>query len=143
MFCPDWEGGSVFLSHMGEINPNVCAEKPKLTCSPMPWIEVNAPVMAVGRFKPGCVTLVNLAPGPNGAFTLIVAPGQMLSYEGEDRFTNSVRGWFKPDMGLTDFLEEYSRLGGTHHSALVYFSFTEDLMRFADIMEWDCAVLGE
>jgi len=143
MFCPDWEGGSVFLSHMGEINPEVCSEKPKLTCSPMPWIEVNAPVMAVGRFKHGCVTLVNLAPGPNGAFTLIVVPGQMLSYEGEDRFANSVRGWFKPDMELTDFLEEYSRLGGTHHSALVYFSFTEDLMRFADIMEWDCAVLGE
>ncbi len=30
MFCPDWKNESIFLSHMGEVNVDLIAEKPKL-----------------------------------------------------------------------------------------------------------------
>ena len=30
MFCPDWRDNTVFLSHMGEINVDIAAEKPVL-----------------------------------------------------------------------------------------------------------------
>ena len=31
MFCPDWKGNKIFLSHMGEINTDLCAEKSSFT----------------------------------------------------------------------------------------------------------------
>jgi len=142
MFCPDWENDSIYISHMGEMNVNLVDGQAVLVAKEMPWVDADAPVLAVGRFRGGNAVLVNVAPGPQDTFTLIVAPVTMLDVEGEDRMADSIRGWFRPRMAVPDFLEEYSRLGGTHHSALVYGELTADLVRFGEIMGWDVAVLG-
>ncbi len=34
-------------------------------------------------------------------------------------FAETLRGWIRPRIPVADFLESYSRLGGTHHSALL------------------------
>jgi len=142
MFCPDWENESIYLSHMGEMNADLVDGRAVLIAKDMPWLEVETPVLAVGRLRGGRAAVVNLAPGPENAYTLIVAPVTMLDVEGEDRMADSVRGWFRPEMPIADFLEEYSRLGGTHHSALVYGDVAEDMVRFGGIMGWNVAVLG-
>ena len=37
IFCPDWQGNSLFISHMGEINPSVSSQIPLLCEKDFPW----------------------------------------------------------------------------------------------------------
>ena len=142
MFCPDWEGGSVFMSHMGEMNLNLVDGKPLLTNKAFPWSNAGQPAVAAGCFKGGGAVLINLAPGPDGTYTLLICPGEMLSVK-KDRMKDTIRGWFKPAMPVADFLAAYSCLGGTHHSAVVYGDVTEEIVRFGELMGWEVAVLCE
>ncbi len=141
MFCPDWKGGSVFLSHMGELNYRVCSEKPRLTEMIFPYTSAENPTVAYGTFKPGKVVLVNLAPGGKGRYTLILAPGDVLRVGRDNNMANSVNGWFKPQQPLPDFLEKFSRVGGTHHSVMVYADCLDEMSAFAAAMKFDCVII--
>lgn len=134
MFCPDWKGNSIFLSHMGEFNYRVCDGKPRLTEKDFPFTNAENPTVAYGTFKPGKASYVNLAPGGNGTYTLLCTHGEVLPVSGENRMRESVNGWFRPNGTVADFLERFSRLGGTHHSALVYGDTQEELEMFARCM---------
>lgn len=137
MFCPDWESNSILLSHMGEMNVRLCAEKPRLAEEDFPYTDAENPVLPYGRFKEGSGVLVNLAPGPDNTYTFIVAPVQMLDVNQEDRMKNCVHGWFRPGMPIQEFLKAYSEAGGTHHSALVYGDTADELMKFGRRMGWN------
>ena len=131
IFCPDWKGGSLFLSHMGEINPEVAADKPRLCEKDFPWTSVQNPAVITCSPAPGPAVLVNLAPGPDDTFSLIIAPVEVLSDTINPALYDSVRGWIRPSGPLETFLEQYSRFGGTHHSALVLGDRTEAIAAFA------------
>ncbi|HEY3298444.1 MAG TPA: hypothetical protein VGK34_07305 [Armatimonadota bacterium] len=141
MFCPDWENESVFLSHMGEMNLDLAGEKPVLMEKDFPWTDAGNPVIAAERFKAGDAALVNLAPGPGDTYSLIISPVEMLGDSGEDCMPETIRGWFRPSLPLTDFLAEYSRFGGTHHLALVYGAAAGDIRKLGDIMGWKVVIL--
>ncbi len=141
IFCPDWKGASLFLSHMGEINPEIMAGKPVLRTKAFPYTAAHDPVVVVGSPKPGPAVFVNLAPGPADRFGLIVAPVEILPEQPNPSMANSVRGWMRPRRAVPDFLEEFSRHGGTHHSALVFGDCLEGLLAFADFADFDCAVI--
>lgn len=134
MFCPDWKGGRVFMSHMGEMNPAVAEHAPELYCR-KPWIfsDAEAPVSLGACFKPGKAIFVNLAPTREG-YNLIAVPVTMVSGGRNIKFRNTVRGWMKPTLSLNEFLAEYSRVGGTHHAALVYGASLRTLTRFSQLM---------
>lgn len=134
MFCPDWKGGRVLLSHMGEMNPLTVENKPVVFWK-KPWIfsDAEPPVSLGGCFKPGPAIFVNLAPSRNG-YTLIAAPVRMVSGGTNPKFKTTIRGWMKPDVPLNDFLAEYSRAGGTHHAALVYGASLPVLAAFSEQM---------
>lgn len=137
IFCPDWESNRIFLSHMGEMNLSLADDRPVLVEMPFPWADAENPVVAYGRFRGGKAVLVNLAPGPDDTFSLIVAPVNMVGVTGEDKMRESIHGWFEPPTSVAEFLEEYSRAGGTHHSALVYGDLAEEIARFGQLMGWD------
>jgi len=141
MFCPDWAGDSIFLNHMGEMNVNLAEGKPRLKEMPFPWTDADNPAFAVGRFRAGEGCLVNLAPGPNDTYTLIAAPVTMLDIDGEDRMAELIHGWFRPDLPIADFLEDYCRVGGTHHLALVYGDVAVEILMFGELMGWDVVLL--
>lgn len=149
MFCADWQGNRVFVSHMGELNIDLTAGEPVLLVKDLPYLNVKNPAFAVGRLRRGRAVLVNLAPGPENTYKLIVSPVKMLDVD-EDKMTDTVRGWFSPPMPLTEYLEEYSWLGGTHHSALVYYGSEEridvrdtmeTIIKFGVLMGWNVAAL--
>lgn len=131
MFCPDWEGGAVFLSHMGEFNPAVAAAQPRLYEKQFPFTPAQNPVTLACAPRPGTATLVNLAPGPEGAFTLIAAPVEVLGDGAHPSCRDWIRGWARPHLLLEAFLEAYSSHGGTHHGALVYGCQADALAAFA------------
>ena len=140
MFCPDWEHGTVFLSHMGEYNYDIADGKPFLTEKPFPFTDAENPTVAYKTMKGGKATFVNFAPFGNGVYRIIIAVGEMVPIKGENKINAAVNGWFKPSTsldyeasisGLEFFLEQFSGYGGTHHSALVYGDITEELLQFA------------
>jgi L-arabinose isomerase len=134
MFCPDWKGNRIFLSHMGEINTELVYGKPNLTEKDLPFIELGNPAIAFGRFQPGKAILVNLAP-MNGSYTLIVSQIEMVDVK-NNKMADTICGWFEPKKNIADFLSEFSQAGGTHHSALVYGDDKDIIIDFGNIMGW-------
>jgi L-arabinose isomerase len=142
MFCPDWEHGSIFMSHMGECNYAVTADKPFLTEKPFPFTDAENPTVAYATMRSGKATLINPAPFGKGKYGLTIVPGEMLPVEGENKQALSVNGWFKPEMELPDFLEAYSNCGATHHSVLVYGDAGEEAALVGKYLGWDVHFLS-
>jgi len=142
MFCPDWANDSVFMSHMGEFNYAVAAEKPLLQEKPFPFTSAENPTVAYQTLRSGRVVDVNLAPFGNGRYTLTLVPGEMLEIKGENNMSGAVNGWFKPDVGLAKCLEEYSKAGATHHSVLVYGDVLEQLKALVEFLPFDLKVIA-
>lgn len=143
MFCPDWKGQTIFLSHMGEVNPSLLSGKPALMEYPFVFGDVDNPVKPAGCLREGKAAFVNLAPLAEGRFRLILAPVTMKQPKGRDKFADSVRGWMKPQLPVPDFLAEYSRVGGTHHAALVYEADIEILAGFGNLMGWETMLIDK
>lgn len=120
MFCPDWSGNAVMLSHMGEFNYRIADGRPRLTTMPFPYTDAGDPAVAYASFREGEAILANLAPFGHGRYRLTISPGQVRAARPDNRLSALVNGWFIPDAGLTPFLEEFSKRGATHHSALIY-----------------------
>jgi L-arabinose isomerase len=141
IFCPDWKGQTLFLSHMGEINPNLCADKPVLVARDWTYTDAQDPVFAAGRFKEGKAVFVNLAPGPDDSYSLVLGP-VIVKGAKKDKFSKVVRGWIKPEKkSIEEFLEDYSKAGGTHHSAIVYGEVTDILKTFGEMMGWKTVII--
>jgi L-arabinose isomerase len=121
IFCADWAGNSLFLSHMGEISPTVAGERPRVIAKPFFGGGSLDPAILTCVAKPGPAVFVNLVPGPDDTFSLIVAPVEVLAEDAslDPAMRDVVRTWVRPGVPVALFLESYSRAGGTHHSALV------------------------
>lgn len=160
MFCPDWENGTIYLSHMGEGNWRLFEGRGRIEEIEYRYSATGNPVQVHGRFRAGSVVLVNLAPMADNRYRLILAPATMLPVSGPDRMEGSVRGWFRPRLALADFLEAYSRAGGTHHLAACYAgagggrsgdgrpgeetgAALAALKSFGRLMGWDTVVIGD
>ena len=142
IFCPDWKGDALFLSHMGEINPAVAAAKPLLCEKPFSYTRAQNPAALACGVRAGPAVLVNLAPLADDAFRLIVAPVEVLGDGTHPEMRTKVRAWVRPAGEVGTFLEEYSRLGGTHHSALVLGDCAEALAAFARFVDMECSQIG-
>jgi L-arabinose isomerase len=132
MFCPDWKGNSVFLSHMGEFNPACANGRARMVEKPFPWTNAENPAILTGAMKPGAATLVNLAPRANDSFAILAAPVTVLGDTTDAEMRSCVRGWIQPDGDLGNFLEWYSNAGGTHHCALVHDQGIGPIKAFAE-----------
>lgn len=128
-FCPDWKGGSLHLSHMGEMNLAVVEGRPALKQIPFPFTDASEPMAVCGRYRAGSAVYIN-AHRDGAGFALAAADVEMIS--GADAgFAGRVRGWMKPELPLREFLERYSALGATHHSVLVYGASSREAEIFA------------
>lgn len=141
MFCPDWAGDSVFLSHMGEINPQIAAEKPRIVEMDFPYTSAENPIVAYARYRPGQAVLVNVAPQGQGQYNLILCPGSILDVSKQDQMADSIHGWFKPELPVAQFLQQYSREGGTHHLVLLYETDLDLLVSYGKILGFTARVI--
>jgi len=140
MFCPDWNGNRIFTSHMGELNLALCPTKPLLVEYMYGLSDVSHPAVAYGNLPAGAAVIADLAPGPDGTFTLICGKVHFQLPTPESCSRNC--GWFVPASGdIRKFLAEYSRLGGTHHLTACYGADLETLAEWAKLMGWNFAVI--
>ncbi len=135
MFCPDWAGGTVFMSHMGECNLALAEGSVRLVEKDYTFGEVGNPAVAVFALRRGPATLVNLAPGPGDDFELIAAPVEVIDRGPTAGFPSVPHYWLRPAAGdLEGFLRRYSEAGGTHHCALALGDQVETLRHLARVM---------
>ena len=132
IFCPDWAGNTLFLSHMGEVSPTIAADNVCIFAKPALDGASRDTAVLTCAVKPGPAVLVNLAPGPDDSFTLIAAPVEVLAENAKvsPSMRKTIRTWIRPPCKIGDFLECYSQAGGTHHSALVLGNHTEAITAF-------------
>lgn len=141
MFCPDWKGNTVFLSHMGEVNISLLAGRVRLEEMDYKFSDAENPVRALGCLRGGPAVFVNLTPLAGNKFRLILSNVTMQTVRGQDRMKDWIHGWFRPSMPVADFLAAYSRAGGTHHAALVYGRAGAEIADFAAFMGWDVLIV--
>ncbi len=133
IFCPDWKNNTLFISHMGEMNANLCASKPEM--KEINFIygqDADNPVVGYACYKSGKAVFANVYRDANG-FCLLCAP-MTVTAETTDHFKGSVRGWLKPEMETGKFLEKISYAGATHHSVLVYDAEPEQIEFFGKLL---------
>ncbi len=133
IFCPDWKGNSLLISHMGEMNYNLCTARPEM--KEINFIfgqDAENPVVAYGCYKSGPAVFANIFRDEDG-FCLLTAPVEMVA-ETTDNFKGKIRGWFKPEMPIAEFLEKLSYAGVTHHSVMVYDATVEQLEFFGRLL---------
>jgi L-arabinose isomerase len=136
MFCPDWENNVIFMSHMGEMNIDLIDDKARLLEKEWSYTNAQPPVYPSACFKSGKAVFVNLAPGVNDTFSLIISPVEMVKESQTVSMGDGIRGWMKPEMSISEFLKRYSEVGGTHHAAIVYGRPIDELRSFGRIMGW-------
>ncbi len=141
MFCPDWEGGEIFMSHMGEVNHSILHDRAELIEKDFPYADIENPVTATGKLKSGRAHIVNLAPVDKGKYRLLICPGSVPSAKGKNRMAGTVHGWFRPKLPLNTFLELYSKQGGTHHSVLAYDGDARMFTTFGEFMGWETVTI--
>ena len=139
IFCPDWKGNTLLLSHMGEYNPNLICRRAGMKEMNFIFGEGENPVVSYGCYRGGDAVFVNLH-RTAGGFRLLASPVEMLEVP-EDNFETKVRGWMKPQMPIPEFLEALSYAGATHHSVLVYGTKPEQIEFFASLCGLPCDII--
>ncbi len=133
IFCPDWKGNTLFISHMGEMNANLYAAKPEM--KEVNFIygkDADNPVVGYACYKSGKGVFANVYRDEDG-FCILYAPVTVTA-ETTDHFKGNIRGWLKPEMRTDEFLEKISYAGATHHSVLVYDARPEEIAFFGKIL---------
>lgn len=132
MFCPDYERNEILLSHMGECNFAMAdpVRPVRLIAKPFAFGDCVSPAVPVFQLRPGMVTLVSITQWPDEGFRLVVSSAEVLA---APEHPNLQSPYTRIAFGraLPDFLEDYSRAGGTHHLALAYGDLIGDLSALA------------
>jgi len=137
MFCMDPGSGSVLLSHMGEGNYAMADGRVHLVKKDFAFGDCASPATPVFAFKPGDATLVNLVPAPSGGFRLITARALMQKWDVNLQL-QSPQGYMEPEKPLTEFLNEYSAHGGSHHLTLTYGDNAGKMAKLAALCGIEC-----
>ena len=138
MFCPDWQGNTIFMSHMGECSLALAAAKPRIVEKDYAFGNVENPAVALFPLRPGPATLANMAPREDGTLPILAASVEILDRGLSPNFPDVPHFWIRPrHCGLRDFLRLYSEAGGTHHLALLPGDHTDGLRRLAANMQME------
>ncbi len=116
MYAMDFELDSVLVSHMGEGNWKVArSDRPvRLIDRELGIGGLGNPPTTVFSAEPGPATIADLIPLEGEAFRLVVGRGEVLD---TPELPNVEMPYFhfRPAAGVRQFMDDWLRLGGTHH----------------------------
>ena len=141
IFCPDWKGSKVLLSHMGEMNYRIADSKPLLSRLGKTFIDSPYhPYAAYTRMKGGTGVYVNICPVKDG-FRMVVADAEMKGYD-DDNFKTSMRGWMRTGKtSCAKFLAKLSENAATHHSVYIYGATADEMKFFGKLVGLETVVI--
>ena len=136
IFCPDWRGNTLFLSHMGEMNIRLASKTPEIFEKEFSFGNSVNPVSCSGCYKSGEGVFANIFKGRSGFKLLISRVKIEEENENESNFEKIIRGWIRPQTQkkIGAFLEDLSKAGATHHSILIYDAFAEQIRFFGELL---------
>jgi L-arabinose isomerase len=116
MYAMDFELDSVLVSHMGEGNWKVARrDRPvRLVDRELGIGGLGNPPTTVFSAEPGPATTANLVPLEGEAFRLVVGRGEALDTP-ELPAVEMPYFHFRPQSGVRQFMDDWLRLGATHH----------------------------
>jgi L-arabinose isomerase len=116
LYAMDYELDSVLVSHMGEGNWKIARrDRPvRLIDRELGIGGLGNPPTTVFSAEPGVATTANLIPLEGEAFRLVVGMGEVLD---TPELPNVEMPYFhfRPASGVRQFMDDWLRLGGTHH----------------------------
>jgi L-arabinose isomerase len=121
MFTMDFANNAVMMSHMGEGNWRMARkDQPiRLIRKPFPFGACEPPASLCFALQPGPATLVNLVTATEGRLKLIASEVDVLDFPAIP--TLDVPHYkIAPRKPLAEFLDRYSREGGSHHLAIAF-----------------------
>ena len=133
IFTIDFEGNSLFLSHMGEANTAMARRDRKipLVGRPAPITRTRGRQLAlVTSFEPGPATLAALTLGPRNKWRIIAAQGALEDYGPLPGFCVPHSKLKPAGDDVRQFLTAYATAGGPHHNA-IFFGDARPRLRFA------------
>ncbi len=139
IFCPDWKQDKLLISHMGEMNYAVADAKPDFLLENFPYSKLGKATKAYACFKKGPAVFGNLYKDGDGKYKLLFSKVEML--EGESGYETKIRGWFKANRPIPEFLELLSEYGAIHHSFLVYDTDIKALEFFGKLLNIEVNII--
>ncbi len=138
MYAMDYELDSVLVSHMGEGNWKVARrDRPvRLVDRELGIGGLGNPPTTVFSAEPGPATTANLIPLEGEAFRLVVGRGEVLD---TPELPNVEMPYFhfRPERGMRTFLDDWLRLGGTHHFVMNLGDQAERWRLVAELLDVD------
>jgi L-arabinose isomerase len=138
MYAMDYELDSVLVSHMGEGNWKVARrDRPiRLIDRELGIGGLSNPPTTVFSAEPGVATTANLIALEGEAFRLLVGRGEVLDTP-ELPAVEMPYFHFRPDAGMRPFLDDWLRLGGTHHFVVNLGDHVARWRRVAELLDLD------
>ncbi len=134
MFTMDFEGDSIYMAHYAEANPAMARQssKPRLARRDG-WVGSGGVSTSLAfSFEPGPATVINLTIGEEGMPKLIAFSGEIRDFYRPGFDTPHCL--FAPEDTITEFLNEYSAEGGSHHLALAPGYHLATVIKFAELL---------
>ena len=122
IFTIDFEGNSVFMSHMGEANAGMARRdrKTPLVARPTPITRTRDRQLAlVTTLEPGPATFMALTLGPGLKWRIIASAAQVMDYGPLPDFCVP-HFKLRPPRDVREFLSAYAEAGGPHHNAVCF-----------------------
>jgi len=139
IFCPDWKNDKLLISHMGEMSYAVADKKPLMVEQGFPFTDATNAIKALACYKEGPAVFANVFKDADGKYKLLLANVEMLP--DEQGYDDKIRGWFRPEKPIDEFLELLSEYGAIHHSFLVYDVNIKAMEYFGKLLNLDIVIV--
>ena len=139
IFCPDWKEEKLLISHMGEMNYALASQKPDFSLEDFAFAPIGKVTKGYACFKKGQAVFGNLYKDSDGKYKLLFSQVEML--DDVSGFDKSIRGWFRPNRPINEFLEKLSEYGAIHHSFLVYDANIKALEYFGKLLNLEVNII--
>ncbi len=139
IFTIDFEGNSVFMSHMGEANVAMArsGNKVRMVAREAPITRTRRGQLAlVTSFEAGPATLMALTLGPGGRWRLIASATTIADWGPLDSM-DVPHFKLAPGGDVREFLTAYAKAGGPHHNAVCFGDARERLKAAAKLLDAD------
>lgn len=135
MFTMDFTGGTAFMSHFAEGNPDMAQRgQPVQMVRRDGWVGSGGVSASLAfTFQSGPMTLSNLTVGPGGKLQFIMTRGEAEAFLVPGQPTPHFR--FRPAQPVAEFLSAYLQHGGSHHVALAPGDVTRRLAHTACLLD--------
>ncbi len=135
----DFIRDSVLVGHDGPHHINIADRRPVLRSLLKYHGKPGSGASVEFTIKEGPITMLSISSKADGKFNFVVAEGESLRMPIPPTGNTNTHGKFKPD--VRTFLKNWMAAGPTHHFALGIGHRAETIVKIADILGIECAVV--